>query len=402
MSSLKKNKSFISDITLNIFGSGITAVILQFVIYPLLNRNSSPQIFGEILLMMAIVNIVAVLLGNSLNNIRLINNKDYVNEEIKGDFPFILLFASITNIIIIFVIAFILWDNQSFLERMLLVSISILSMLRAYLTVDYRLNLDYKKNLVHNVFYSIALLISTLVILITDIWQFVFFIAELFSLFYLLKTTTIIKEPFKITLRFKKTIKQFIYLSISNLIGNLLLYIDRIIIFPFLGAYQVSVFFAATVIGKMFSFVLSPISGVMLSYISNKKNMISKRDFLLINIAIIIFSLVATLLTLLVSKYLLKLLYPDLYQAINDILLVSNLAAILFASSTITQAILLKYKETSFQIVIQIIYGLIFVLSGIILIQIYGLEGFSYAALLASIIKFALILVLGISSLNEK
>lgn len=395
-----KNKKFISDVILNIFAAGVTAVILQFGVYPLLNKGLNPELFGEILVMMSVVNIVGVLLGNSLNNIRLIYDKEYKIEKINGDFLIILFFAVFLNLLIMSSIVFFLWSNESMFGNLLLILISVLTMLRAYLTVDYRLNLNYKKVLQHSLVYSLALLLGTFVLFITDIWQLVFFIGEFISFIFLLLTTNLFKESLKISFKFKNTFKQYILLSTSNLFGNILMYIDRIIIFPFLGGHQVAVFFTATVIGKLSGLIQTPISGVVLSYLSNKSEKLTLKAFWLVNLLILLFSSLAFIFTIIISKYLLSFLYSDLYLEASSILVIANLAAILLGSCSISQAIVLKYSATYFQILIQLAYGFVYIVGGLIMINSDGLEGFCIAVLVAAIFKFLLIFVIGTITLR--
>jgi O-antigen/teichoic acid export membrane protein len=399
---LRKYKHFISDIILNIIAAGSTAMILQFVVYPLLNKGSSPEIFGEMLVMMSVVNIVAILLGNSLNNIRLIYEKEYKDNNISGDFPLLLLFSGIANVLITSIIIFLFWSKDSIVGNILLIIISVLTMLRAYLIVDYRLKLNFKKILQHSLIYSLALILGSLILVVTDIWQLVFLVGETASFVFLVVTTELLKEPLKFSSRFKNTFKKFFLLSISSSIGNILNYVDRIIIFPFLGAHQVAVFFSATVIGKMASFIVSPISGVVLSYISKKKEKMSLKVFGLINVSILAFSFIASILTFIISKYALSFLYPNLYFEASDILLLSNFAVILFASCSLSQTIVLRYSATYLQIVIQVAYGLIYIIGGVIMIHESGLKGFCIAALLAAIFKFFLIFVVGTITLKSK
>ncbi|WP_053360967.1 hypothetical protein [Bacillus sp. FJAT-27251] len=395
-------KVFISDIILNILGTGFTAVIIQFIVYPFLNKGTTLDNFGEIIIMMTAVNIVGVLLGNSLNNIRLISAKEYNKEQINGDFSVILFLASIVNIIFMLIIINFLWSYQTNIEKILLVLLSLFTMLRGYLTVDYRLKLNYKKILQHSLVYSFALLIGSFAIFVTEIWQLVFLFGEIVSFVFLYKTTDLLKEPIKVSIKFKGTLKQYAMLSISSSIANILSYLDRIIISALLGSHQVAIFFAATVIGKMSSFIMSPISGVVLSYISNIDRKMTLKIFSILNFGILIFSTIASIFTFYVSKYVLILLYPNYYSESLSILFLANLGIILFASCTLSQTILLKYSPTYLQIVIQISYGFVYLVSGILMINLDGLMGFSIAALIGSVFKFLLIFFIGMVTFRKK
>lgn len=397
------NKSTIyKDLTLNILAAGIVAVVLQLIIYPSFSRNTSPELFGEILVMMSVVNIIAVLLGNSLNNIRLISNKDYKEEGVSGDFLILLFFASIVNITLMTIVINLIWSEIPAIEKLYLVVISLITMIKAYLIVGYRLDLNFILLFKQSITYIVSLIIGVFIFSIYTQWQIVFVIGELGSLVFIIKTTNLIKEPIKITKKFRKTLKQYFFLSVSSAISNLLVYMDRIIISGFLGVQQVAVFFAATVIGKMSGFILAPISSVILSYISSKNRKVKIKEFIYINIFLIIFSLIMALFTYYTSLYFIRFLYPDLYIYTVDILLVANLAAILISCSNIPQAIVLRYNSTHVQIYIQVFYGAFYVLGGIYLIINYGLEGFGIAILIAAILKFILLFIIGIVSLRKE
>ena len=68
-------KKIISDVLLNILALAISTVILQLIIYPTISANVSISSFGTILTIMGGVNVISVVLGGSLNNAQLVNQK---------------------------------------------------------------------------------------------------------------------------------------------------------------------------------------------------------------------------------------------------------------------------------------------------------------------------------------
>lgn len=100
------------------------------------------------------------------------------------------------------------------------------------------------------------------------------------------------------------------------------------------------------------------------------------------------------------STYIIRILYPTIYDDVLEILVLANLAAILIASSVITQSIILRYCATFWQTVIQTIYGLIYIGGGVILIKQSGLIGFCVAATIAAVVKIFLIIIIGSLSLR--
>lgn len=400
-----KRKRFLLDIFINILSSASVALILQFLVYPIISKKLDKNSFGEILTIMGVINIISVMLGNSLNNIRLIVNNEYEDDKVKGDFIPLLIIASLINITGIFIVSYFFSVSESFSSITILVFISLLTMMRSYLSVQYRLKIDFRMIFFHSIVYCVGLFLGASILwygLFSVPWAIVFLCGEMFSFIFLLLTTNLHKEPMKITSKFKSTTKQYLYLAFSGLIGNILVYLDRLIILPFLGGGQVAVYFAATIIGKMSSFVLQPISSVLLTYFSKSRKIIRVKDFWIINFIVIIFSGVALLGCVILSSFILKHLYPNLYNDASSILVIANLAAILTASSSVIQTIILRYCKTFWQVVIQTIYGATYIVGGVLLIGYKGLIGFCIAGIISVVVKILLMLIVGTISLRKE
>lgn len=67
---------------------------------------------------------------------------------------------------------------------------------------------------------------------------------------------------------FKGTLIESTTLFIAGLISRLINYADKLLIYPVLGGEEVAVYYAASIIGKMISMLISPISNVVLSYLA--------------------------------------------------------------------------------------------------------------------------------------
>ncbi|PTK57410.1 capsular biosynthesis protein, partial [Staphylococcus haemolyticus] len=70
-------KLFIIDTLKTISSSLLIALGLQFISYPFIHRILGDKEFGQILTIYTIITISSVVLGNTLNNIRLINVNYY-------------------------------------------------------------------------------------------------------------------------------------------------------------------------------------------------------------------------------------------------------------------------------------------------------------------------------------
>lgn len=394
-----KYKTFLKDTILNIFASGIVVILLQLIVYPFLSKVNNISVFGEILVIMAIINIVGVLYGSSLSNLKLKYHSHYLESKSNGDFLPLLLISTIFNAFTTTILFKSIISQVELRELIIYILLAILTMLRSYMVVEYRLSLNFNKILIHGIIYSFGLILGIYVFEIISIWYLIFLIAETLSFVYLIFTTVLLKEPFIKTKNFKTTIINFLYLCLSNSIKNTILYLDRLILFPLLGSYQVAVFFAATVIGKMTSFVLSPISGVVLSYLSREQKKLKVSFYLKINGIIIIFVAFISVLTVISSIYVVPLLYSDLYKDTIDILLVANIAVVIRASTILPQTIVLKYAETYYQVFIQIVDILLYLGLGICFLYFWGLKGFCFGMLFSSIVLYCINFILGYKSI---
>lgn len=393
--------AFLKDIFLNLIAAGVSVAVLQLLVYPFISNETNNVIFGQILIIMAIVNIVGVVLGSSLSNIRLKYQNEY--KDLSGDYNVLMLGSMVFNVIVVSLLIILLTkvDNLEVdnLEFIIIIILSILTMLRAYLIVEFRIKLSFNKILYHSLFYSIGLIMGLIPLSLSFHWFFPFLIAEIISFFYLIRTTKIINDPLIRTHRYKQTLTSYLYLCISNAIKNTLIYLDRIILYPILGPQQVAIFFIASAMGKMSSFVLSPISSVVLSYLSKEEKRMNIRTFILINIIILVFTGIVSIIAIISSYLILPYLYPKLFDYTVNIIIISNLAAVIRASVIIPQTIILKYSETYNQIILQVIDMVLYVGLGLLFINKWGLVGFCYALLIASIIIYIVTLFLGYKSI---
>ena len=91
----------IKNTILNIVANAIPVFLLQLILLPFLSRYLNSEEYGLTVTIMAFLNVVPSTLGNTLNNIRLLHNKSYKENNYIGDFNIILVASSLINIIII-------------------------------------------------------------------------------------------------------------------------------------------------------------------------------------------------------------------------------------------------------------------------------------------------------------
>ena len=394
---IKNKKNFITDVLLNVFASFLMSGTMQLLIYPYLAQILSADEYGKFLTLIGISNIIAVTLGGSLNNVRLLKQTEYNQKGIIGDFNYLSIVSCIIILIIIPIIIIIFGEDDSFV---LLTLITVLTFVRSYYSVGYCIILDFKKYLAQSIIYCFGGIVGLLFLQFTQVWQWPFILAELFACIYILLTTNLIREPNKITILFNSALKDYLYLIFTSFVGNALIYLDRLLLYPLLGGENVSIYFVATFFGKTFGVVMLPIAGVLLSYYAQKKSITLKQFWLQSGISII-FCFLFFFISLLIAKPITGFLYPTLINDAVNYLPIANLSAIILVASSIVQPAVLKFCKTIYQPLIQITHFIAYIGLGLLFLNINGLMGFCVAALIANTIKLAMLLIIGHLSIKK-
>lgn len=383
---IQKRKKIIADFILSILSSLLSIGVLQLLVYPLLSRILDSELYGQLLTMMGVVNTITISLGNTLNNTRLIQNSKYTEEKVIGDFNFLLVCANIIGSIAMAFFGFLLFDF-SISTRILIIVMVILVITKAYFIVAYRLLINFKYNLYLSFTACIGYILGVYLVNRTGIWPLTFIIPEIFSLFFLLLTSSLHKEPFKLTHLFKGTATKYIWLISSGLIANSLTYIDRFILYPILKGEGVSTYYTASFFGKSFALVLGPISGVLLSYLSQVGFKITMKKYLgMVNITLFFtafFSAVAAF----IAPWITGILYPDYISSAKPYMLLANSASIIGIADSICATLVLKYAPIHWQLVNQVLYGAVYMILGLILLNAYSLYGFALAVLITNCVR---------------
>jgi len=384
-------KSIFKDSFLNIIASFILTGVVQLLAYPFLAREFPDSVYGMILTIMGVINAVGVILGNSLNNTRLLLQSEYDKNGYNGDFKPILLVTALIGSIIIGITSAKL-ANEIDVTVLGCIVISLLVLIRAYYSVRFRIIINYKKVLISNVFGVIGYIVGLVITNISGLWFFIFVFGELFSCMYILFFSNIVHDKFKITPIFKETLQKYILIMSGSLFSTLMMYMDRFYIFPFLGAEEVSNYNVASFLGKTVGLIVIPISGVLLTYYT-KKSHITLREF---SNSTILFSICCFFLfigIILFGEPITKLLYPTIVNNAKSYIIIANAASMIFILSSTIQPTLLRYCNAKWQPIIQSIYFVTYITLGYFGMNHSGLLGFCYAVLFSNIIQIIMMIV---------
>ncbi|MFZ4869894.1 hypothetical protein ACOYX3_10855 [Enterococcus entomosocium] len=394
-------KKIINDVLLNILALAISTVILQLIIYPTISANVSISSFGKILTIMGGVNVISVVLGGSLNNAQLVNQKIYKEEKyFYGDFKFMARIYFFIFLVMYVVAMLFPLINLNLLGKIQLLILILLTSLRAYLPVFWRIKLNYKLIMWHSVFTATGYIIGSLVFSHTkDNWLITFLVGEIFSFLFLLKNTQFLSYKVTKSQNFKKINRDFLNLFSSNIVANILTYFDRFLLQALLGPTEVSIYFAASIFGKLSSMVLQPISGVFLSYLSRENSDKKKKYYLYFLLASIGFGVMLFCISLIFSPIFVNILYKNLYVEAKQYMTLANLSTIILITGSLLQPVLLRFSNLVWQNIIQLVYAASFIILGYLLMKSYGMMGFVIASLVSNSIRFILFVIVGYFSI---
>ncbi|WP_112182121.1 MULTISPECIES: lipopolysaccharide biosynthesis protein [Paraliobacillus] len=393
-------KGIYKDSFLNIVASLILTAAVQLLAYPFLGRQFSVSDYGLILMIMGIINAIGVSLGNSLNNTRILLQAEYEKKGFHGDYNPIFLGISIVGAITVAVITTIVLKKIDVTVIGSIV-ITLLILIRAYYSASFRININYNKVLMSNLFGLFGYLFGIIITYFTGLWVFLFIFGELFSCIYILNTSKIVRDKFQITSLFKKSFNKFFFIMSASVLSTMMMYMDRFYIYPFLGAEEVSAYTVASYLGKTAGIIFIPIAGVLLTYYA-KEDELKIREFYKRTSLFVLCSFVIYIGIITLGIPITKLLYPTIINDAIPYFNIANLAAIVFILGNTIQPTLLRYCEAKWPPIIQGVYFIVYLILGYYGMIHYGLLGFCYAILISNIFQVIFMLITVTVSLHKK
>lgn len=379
------------DSLFNIIATAIPIIILQLVTLPFVGIILGEEEYGVVVTIISLYTLLSFPFGNVLNNIRLLLDEEYKKENLSGDFNVLLSTSLIISSIMVIIGTVYYVENLSFANIFLIVLITCFNLLREYLIVSFRIHLNFKGILYNNLLLAIGYLFGTYLFYITGFWQSVFIFGYSVSLVYIIRCSTLIIEPIKFTKLFKTTTYKSIILFISSILGNLLTYADKLIIFPLLGPSAVSVYYASTLIGKIVSIVINPINGVILSYLAKLEGLAVK-SFISILFATGTVGIVGYFISVFISPFILHLIYPLWAKDSLQYIYVTTATAIVGLICSVVQPFVLKFTHMNWQLLISGSNVLIYIIFSILLYKHYGLMGFCVGILISNVYQLVLMI----------
>lgn len=386
-----KIKKFTKDISLNIVSNLLIIGTTQLIINPFLAAKYGTENFGVMLSITGIATIISSVFGTALNNTRLINDAKYKKSNVRGDFNFLLIIGIISSLFLSIIVLSFFFTNIKFVEYFYIIIYILLCVLRSYIQVFYRLNLSFDRLIKESVAVIIGYLLGILFSEFFSHWIIVYLLGEMAGVIYLTITVKWFKEPLKKTIFWNSTFLSYSQLGFTNVIASSLTYMDRILIFPVLGSSSVSIYYIATVVGKMGSFIATPLSNMLLSYLANiESNKVSKY-FKYIIVCSFLFGFGTYFLLLFVTPYVLDILYSDeMVRGALNIYKLTNIAITIQMVNTIIRPLIIKFCPAKWLILNQGAGLLVYLLSSLVLMDSFGLSGYCISAIITQVLLYGI------------
>lgn len=384
-------KKFAGDFSLTFIGLIIYNGALQFLVYPILSKRLGNAVYGEVLYYISIFAITSVALGIASSNTRLVqrNNYEISNADCTAYNLIVLLIMSA------FVGALLIFQKISAIDIIMVILIQALMAFRNYTEVIYKITVNFKKYLVFYVFLTAGYIVGIILFRFLNYWWIPFVLGEGAGILYSFASTELKIKPFTKYSNLAKYAKSTTPLLISYLLYYLVMNLDRIIIRNMLGSESVGPYYTATLIGKTAAMVVTPLSGVIIGYLTNDDSKLDKRSFSKFNAVAVAGGFVFFGLTLIGTPIFTKLFYPDYYSEVMKIMVLVNFGQVMCFVSELILNVVLTFKHEKWQMIIQIIYAVIFIVLAITAVSKVGVLGMAIATAAANGVRLILAIAIG-------
>ena len=392
MKIVSKKIKFVGDMALNLVASAIPIIVLQLIILPTLAKDINADRYGLLVTILALLNVVPSSFGNVMNNVRLLYDKAYKEKQYEGDFRICIFVFEAISLIIVVVTCFLYDPNISFVDMIATLILAALWLAREYYIVAFRLSIDFKAILVNNILLTVGYIAGVGIYQVFNQWQIIYLSGYIFSMIYIMRKSTLWKEPIRITPMFRFTSTQSIMLLISALLLRLMNYSDKLLLYPVLGGATVSVYYAATVFGKVISLMVTPVASVFLTYLAGSGDKDNKTFKYTASFGFVICA-VGYVFCVVASRPVLKLIYPQFVDEAMKYIYVTTITAVLTAYAALINPFIMKYFKMNWQIVINGVTVILYIFIGLVLLKTNGLMGFCIGTVISNTIKVLIMFV---------
>lgn len=370
--------------------------VLQIIVYPLLNRHMGSEPLGNLLFIMGLAAIITPSVGQALNTSRLVVRR--TENVSNGDYNVLLLFFGSIGAVIALVISGAMGRGTlgGVLGAAATFAMILLMVFRYYGDVEFRLNLNYRNYFIYYAILTAGYLIGFGLYYLTGIWYLIFLTGEAMAIGYLVLRGTIFKDFLKTSDAFRAAATRGMFLMFSYIITNLTLNIDRLVLKMLIDDLAVTQYYVVSLIGKTMVLLVAPINTIIISYLTKRKENLSRKQYMTFVGAGLLVSLAFFLGAQIATPIFLKLFYGNLYESVRGIITIVNLSQILGLLSAYIFIVVLTFTDEKWQMILQTVHLVIISLLVYSMTKGGELYGFSVAVLLANAIRVLTVITFGL------
>ncbi len=391
-----------TDLVFSIAGLMLMNGMLQLLINPTLNKWLGEDMFGNYQSIFAVVSIMGTTFGVAANYSRIVRSRE--KKDTNGDYN---IFLIIISVLCFAVSAGTLLIFQSFSTThfLMLTALMIVTVLRYYGDVNYRISLNYKGFFIYYAIITAGYCLGLLVFkYISTEWMLTFILGEAAAVIFVLFNGNIFKGDKLLTRspEFGNSMKSVGILSATNLLSSIAQQADKIILRLAMGGEAVTTFYVATLLGKVISLLTTPLNSVLIGYLTKYDGKFTKKMFAIFTVALLGIGFVALFACYIASQIFVKLFYPDVFEEAKQYFFLANAGQIFYFIANCLMTVILRIASEKYQMYINIIYIIIFAATVIPLTISIGIWGITIALLITNAAKFAITAIVGFSKINSK
>ena len=393
MKMLEKIKGITGDLIYSMLGLVAMNGVIQCVLYPFFNSSLGAEAFGDVLTMISLVSIMGSTFGTAANYSRMVSHTK--GTDSNGDYNiFLLIIAAASVLVSVFGMLWLGNGNAVYFIGYYL--LMVVTVIRYYGDVEFRLNVNYKRFLVYYLLISAGYLIGIVCFKFTGSWILAMLAGEMLAVSYVIFVGSIFRRPLiKPSKHFKANFVSFVLLSGTELIATLILNADRIMLQAFAGGTAVTVFYAATLIGKMVSLLSMPLNGVIIGHLARYDGKLKDSTFVKLCGGSVVLSLLLNVLCVGVSYVFVGIMYADIFEMVKPYFWLANLGQVFYFVSNTLTVILLRFTDEKYQLYINLIYLAVFAALAIPMTYVWQLWGMALALVIVNVIKILVVAVVG-------
>lgn len=382
---MNKKKAVI-DVFLNIVAVALPTLVLQLIAFPLVAGHGNSQAYGLLTAEYSLMSLLPGTLGTALNNIRLLHDGKYGGGG--GDFQ-LLCFSSCGLTILGTLLALVYMGVDSLTGLIYACLASVLWCVREYLLVAFRIQINYKLILVNNGLQAIGYLLGCIIYLQGGDFALVLLAGQILPILHLRLFSDLWREPLRKTPSLSYMAGETSMYALSVFLGRAVTYSDRILLIPIVGASLVGAYYASSLVGKILSMIVSPLTTVMLTYLAKAKGKSDKQFSITFALGSILVA-VGMVGVILFARPVLAVLYPAYVDTAMEFVYIVSLSGLINTFASMLNPFIVRFYPMKWQVIINASVLIAYLVFSFGLLSAFGLIGFCIGVLAANILKLAL------------